>query len=138
MSIRLVSLGACSLLCSIAGCISHSNRLTDENAHPCGTQPVSKDATTNPSGGSCSVWPGFDECIPGRVEVLEAELKNALEQVKHFRDRISRARALHSIVEGTETFVTTTAGSWNSFLIIAYDEVLNFRTLARRSLMYMP
>jgi len=88
MSIRLVSL--------------------DENAHPCGTQPVSKDATTNPSG---------------RVEVLEAELKNALEQVKHFRDRISRARALHSIVEGTETFVTTTAGSWNSFLIIAYDEI---------------
>merc|ERR1712166_859537 len=88
MSIRLVSL--------------------DENAHPCGAQPVSKDATTNPSG---------------RVEILEAELKNALEQVKHFRDRISRARALHSIVEGTETFVTTTAGNWNSFLIIAYDEI---------------
>jgi len=81
----------------------------DENSRPRGIiPPVSKDLISKPSD---------------QVQMLEAELKEALEQLQIFRHRVSRARARYSTVQGTEAFVITTAGNWNAFQIIAYDEV---------------
>jgi len=54
---------------------------------------------------------------------LEAQLQAAQKEIQTLQKRLCKARAMHCRVEGTAHFVNTSAGAWNSFDILAVDEL---------------